>query len=232
MDETHALPGPPVRPVQGRRPVANTDLRPRAVGAPPGSHVAAWLGPSRSAEDGCRGRYPQTRRCGVNGPPTAAHSSVTTPTGSRGRPSAAPGPAHLRFRGPAGGTLLIKREGLNDAALVRQPHAVHLLRIDPRRRRAVLPALSRAAGSHMTHEPEASWILVVGDPRSACLIARAVPGSPASGVFSRLGVTFIRSGGCSGHLTRPIVARAPRTLGAGDVTNIFPAFAGTGRPVL
>ena len=137
-------------------------------------------------------RYPQTRRCGVNGPPTAAHSSVTTSAGSRGRPSIAPGPAHLRFRDPAGGTLLIKREGLNDAALVRQLHAGHLLRIDPRRRRAVLPALSRAAGGHrpMNLRPAGSWSSAPHDQPASLPVA--VPGRPASGTLSRPGVTFIR----------------------------------------
>ena len=112
------------------------------------------------------------------------------------------------FRGPAGGTLLIKREGLNDAALVRQPHVVHLLRIDPRCRRAVLPALSRATDP-MNLRPAGSWSSAPHDHPVSMLVA--VPGSRWSGALSRPGVTFIRSGGCSGHLTRPIVARAPRT---------------------
>ena len=159
MDESHAWPGPPARPVQGRRAAANTGPAPARLWAHRQEPRRCLAGTVALSRGWLPRRYPQTRRCGVNGPPTAAHSSVTTPTGSRGRPSTAPGPAHLRFRGPAGGTLLIKREGLNDAALVRQPHAGHLLRIDPRRRRAVLPALSRAAGGHrpMNLRPAGSW---------------------------------------------------------------------------
>ena len=148
-----------------------------AVSAPPG-HVAAWLGPSRSAEDGRRAGTRRLDGAGSMARLRLAHSSVITPTGSRGRPSTPPDRPTCVSGSRRRNTVLASEKGLNDAALVRQPHAGHLLRIDPRRRRAVLPALSRAAGSHMTHEPEACWILVVGAPRSACLTARGRPGQP------------------------------------------------------
>jgi hypothetical protein len=89
------------------------------------------------------------------------------------------------FSGPAGETLLIKREGLNDAALVRQPHAGHPVTDRP-------PAppgrpASSIAGSWrpQTDEPEACWILVVGAHDQPASLLVAVPGSPRAARSAR-----------------------------------------------
>ena len=226
------MPGPG-RPLAQSRPQGRGQYgicAREAMGAPPG-HVAAWLGPSRSAEDG--------RRAGTRRPDGAGSVARLR---RRTRPSpprrAAAGDHPLPLDRPTCVFGVPRRNTVDQArrakrcrarpAASRRPPVTDRPPASPGR-----PA-SSIAGSWrpQTHEPEACWILVVGAPRSACLIARGRSGQPASGALSRPGVTFIRSGGCSGHLTRPIVARAPRTLGAGDVTNIFPAFAGRNRPVL
>ena len=173
--KSHASPGPPVSPVQGRRAVACAR---EAVGAPPGAASLPGLDRRAQQRMGRRVRYPQTRRWWGQWPPTAAHSSVTTPTG---KPRAT---IHCPWTGPPAfsgsrrrNTVLSSERGLNDAALVRQPHAGHLLRIDPRRRRAVLPALSRAAGGHrlMNLRPAGSWSSAPHDQPASLPVA--VPGS-------------------------------------------------------
>ena len=231
MDESHAWPGPPARPPSPRpqgRGQYGTCAR-EAMGAPPG-HVAAWLGASRSAEDGRRagtrrldgaGSMARLRRHTRPLPPRlAAAGDHPLPLD---RPTCVFG---SRRRNTVDQARRAKRRRTRPAASRRPPcHGS-----TPGARRAVLPALSRAAGGHrpMNLRPAGSWSSAPTISLPHC----SWPFRAARERRARPGVTFIRSGGCSGHLTRPIVARAPRTLGAGDVTNIFPAFAGRNRPVL